>query len=49
MADVSSSNDAGLAVPIFVAVDRDGGARVREEVLWKLGGVQPCQPSLCAR
>ncbi len=48
MADVSSSGDAGLAVPIFVAVDRDGGARVREEVLWKLGGVRPGRRSLCA-
>ena len=48
MAAVSSSGHAGLAVPIFVAVDRDGGARVREDVLWKLGGVLPSQPLRCA-
>ena len=34
----SATAHSGLSVPIFVAVDRDGEARVREEILWKLGG-----------
>ena len=41
MTEVSSSRDAGLAVPIFFSVERDGGARVQEETLWNLGGAQP--------
>ena len=44
MAVMSSSRDAGLAVPIFVSVERDDGARVKEELLWNLGGAEPTSP-----
>ena len=37
----AAQQSGGLAVPVFVAVDRENGGHVREDVLWKVGGAPP--------